>query len=210
MSPIDTVRVRLLQLSKRRPLFHDEADFQCELADDLSTSGSALLVEPERSFSVGAVDLYVEVNRIRLGIELKYRRKRFDGVVEGERYALKNGGALDHGSYDFWHDIHRLETLVDNDEIDVGAAILLTNDQGYWTSRPGPSAYQAFRPYEGRQVVAPLAWPEHSGKGSTRHRDAPIALRNTYTVGWADYRPDDGASYPNRPLLRFALIAVHR
>ena len=67
----------------------------------------------------------------KIGIELKYKLKAFDG------FPFKNQGAQDLGTYGFFIDIHRLENWVFDNKIKTGFAVFITNDSTYKEERSG-------------------------------------------------------------------------
>jgi len=86
-------------------------------------------------------------------MELKYKTKSAEVVINGERFKLKNQSAQDTGRYDFLKDVSRLEDCVDKLPNAIGYAIFLTNDPLYWNfPRKTDTEDKDFRLYEGRIV----------------------------------------------------------
>jgi len=187
----DQLSTLLDALAVRRPAFHSEADLQHELAWELRASGAASAVRLERPFETADgtinLDLAATTSAGRLAVELKYWKKRLDIHLSDEHFALKNQGAHDISRYDFWKDVWRLERLIGAGLADAGAAIVLTNDPGYWRQGRYGTIDAAFRLHEGRVASGRLAWAESAGAGTTRGRTSPIDLRGEYAVRWRDY-----------------------
>jgi hypothetical protein len=72
------------------------------------------------------LDLLIEINGERLGVELKYPRHGMTAEVDGELFILSSG-ADDFSRYFAIADLARLERLVAEDVIDSGILIFLTN-----------------------------------------------------------------------------------
>jgi hypothetical protein len=137
--------------------------------------------------------LVIDAGR-RTAIELKYLADRFDGSVLGEQFELPRQGAHDISRHDACKDIWRLEIMIAEGYADAGAAIVLTNDGGYW--RQGTKAVPidaCFRIHEGRTVQGTLQWGPHAGVGTTKSRLDPLPLRGSYPCRWAPYSQLDRA-----------------
>lgn len=103
-------------------------------------------------------------------------------------------GAHDISRHDACKDIWRLETMIANGFADAGAAIVLTNDGGYWRRGTKDAPIDAcFRLHEGRTVEGTLEWAPHAGAGTTRSRLDPLPLRGIYPCRWAPYSQLDQA-----------------
>ena len=123
----------LSRLSRKRPLFHSEADFQHALAWEIHHKFPDAKVRLEYRPSSVEVKMYVDIWVVMAGgktwaIELKYKTRSLDVVVEGKRYRLLNQSAQDIARYDFLRDVVRLERITQTSSEICGAAILLTND----------------------------------------------------------------------------------
>lgn len=182
-------------LARRRPVFHSEADFQHALAWEIQLAhpNAAIRLESRPTRGVHLDLLVVDAGR-RSAIELKYLADRFEGSVFGERFDLPRQGAHDISRHDACKDIWRLETMIANGFADAGAAIVLTNDGGYWRRGTKDAPIDAcFRLHEGRTVEGTLEWAPHAGAGTTRSRLDPLPLRGTYRCRWAPYSQLDQA-----------------
>lgn len=204
----ETLQGELTRLAQRRPLFHSEADFQHELAWQLQSQGLVDKVRLELPVhtdkGVMNLDLLAVRGKERVAIELKYWKRALNLTLpDGERFALKNQGAHDISRYDFWKDVWRIETMIDEGQVDAGFALTLTNDPGYWRPGRGGTIDAAFRLHPERaEVSGALAWEKHAGIGTTRGRP-DLHIRSSYQLSWHDYSLPD----PQHPF-RYMMLAV--
>lgn len=178
----------LVALSRERPVFHSEADFQHALAWAIQRRHPDAVIRletrPERGIHL---DLLVVVDGQRTAIELKYMPARLSTTVQGEDFELPNRGAQDLARYDVCKDIWRIETMIADRYADCGWVVALTNDSTYWRpgARPDPID-AAFRLHEGRTLHGRLSWHERTG-GTSRGRERVLPLRGSYECHWARY-----------------------
>lgn len=118
-------------LSDKRPIFHAEADFQHALAWEIQKHYSESDVRLETKVFGKNTKIYLDIlvtyQGKRYAIELKYKTRGLDCVVNGEEFFLNNQGAQDIGRYDVLKDLYRLEQMVDAGVVDEGVLIFLTN-----------------------------------------------------------------------------------
>lgn len=205
----------LASLRRERPVFHSEADFQHAFAWEVQRAMPAARVRLETRPAPGVrLDLLVTADSGDRGsaIELKYLTRAWSGKVSEERFELKNQGAQDIRAYDVIKDIGRVEhdtRVLPNCD---GAVVALSNDPSYWTA-PGHDRLTnaaAFRLYDGRRLEGVRAWGPHTGVGTLRGRENPIALTGSYQLRWNDYSRVPGASGLFRLLVvEVAAAAVH-
>lgn len=198
------IKNALESLAKGRPIFHSEADFQHALAWQLQNmfpDASIRLEVPFRRERCSAqyVDVLVQHAGKQLAIELKYKTRSYSTKLDSESFGLQNHSAHDLGRYDFLADVQRLERFVRDDRAHGGVAILLSNDQAYWStaSRTGTIDEQ-FRLTEGKRVSGEMRWLQHASDGTTKGGEAPITLSGKYVCTWAPYsqlQPAPGASF---------------
>lgn len=179
------------RLAAHRPIFHSEADFQLALAWEIQIALPVAQVRLEKRIANEPrieLDLLVVLDGHRMGLELKYPKRRLDVEVEGERFALPTG-APDIERYDVWRDVARLERLIAEGLIDEGCALVLTNSPGLWTppTRVAIASYDAFRTHEGRQVSGTVDWGASAGPGTRTGRTDPLALVGSYLLSWRDF-----------------------
>ena len=188
-SSIFDVHAIMANLSRQRPVFHSEADFQHAFAwqvhSDLPESQVRLEYRPQVDERVH-IDMWIA--NISFAIELKYRIRQTVLQVANERFELRQQSAQDHGRYDFLKDLRRLESLEQQGLARSGLAILLTNDHLYWEHpRRLPNLDKDFRIHEGQQISGSLKWSNEASAGTTRSREQPINLKGTHNVIWHDY-----------------------
>lgn len=150
------------------------------------------------------VHLDLDFSRLDLGrataIELKYLTRLWTGVVDGERFDLKNQGAQDIRAYDVVKDIVRVEKFVAIRPGSDGAVITLTNDASYW--KPGAGLKDtnaaAFRLGEDTILTGVRDWGPNVGAGSRKGRELPHALTGSHTLRWRDYSSLPGTGPGNQ------------
>ena len=195
-------------LSRTRPIFHSEADFQHALAwaihERYPDANIRLEYKPfptERLY----VDIWVSGTE-NAAIELKYLTRGLEFDLDGERFSLKNQAAQAIHRYDVLKDIARLERIVSEVPETVGYAVVLTNDSAFWKSPTRADTVDAaFRIHDGSVISGTLRWSEKAGHGTTKGREAPLTLANPYHIAWRDYSAIPVSSYG---LMRYLLIEV--
>jgi hypothetical protein len=203
MSLLQTADVEriLSELSRERPVFHSEADFQFELASKMRQKCPHLMFRLEMPVVTKGrprVDIFAFCEGSVLFLELKYLPRYLRAqvqIAEGkyEAYDLRDQ-AREWGRYDFLKDITRLETWVAEctrrcPEA-VGYAILLTNDQNYWNKLNDKNAKDyAFQLHDNRTIAGGevLTWGERATASDVKGRKHPIVLCWSYTFQWRDY-----------------------
>lgn len=102
-------------LKQKRKLFSSEADFQFALAWTIKELYPNVEVRLEWIPVDYNPNIYIDIvvfeNGNLIPIKLKYKTKKTDKVVGGERFVLKNQSATDLGRYDFLKDIRALNLL---------------------------------------------------------------------------------------------------
>ena len=182
----------LNKLSKKRPVFHSEADFQHSLAWEIHEMYPDFNIRLEKREEINGEEIYLDIfifksNKI-YALELKYKTKRLKITILNEDYHLKDQGAYDINRYDFCKDIERLEKVLEKYPDGIGFAIFLTNDDLYWRTPPNlNTADKDFRIHEGRVVKGILKWKEGTSMGTMRGRENPIKLTGEYNIHWKDY-----------------------
>ena len=184
-------------VAERRPVFHNEADFQHALAWAIQLRWPEARVRLETRPSPGVrLDVLVSLNDVRVAFELKYLLRNLTTTWEGEEFVLPPQAAQDVRRYDFIKDIVRLENVVPGGA-DVGYAIPVTNDPSYWNlSGRAHVTDSAFRIHEGRELSGVLAWAETTGAGTMSKREAALSLRGAYLATWRDFSRVEGTGYP--------------
>ncbi|KGP91246.1 hypothetical protein N780_08530 [Pontibacillus chungwhensis BH030062] len=186
------------ELSQKRPLFHNEADFQHALAWEIKESYPDAKIRLEmKVHGVGTkvyLDILAVIDGYKYAIELKYKTKQFDHMLEEEEFSLITQGAQDTGRYDVLKDLVRLEKMVSEGVADEGFLIFLTNDSSYYSINENVDAIdRKFRIHEGKEIHGTLSWGEQTGKGTMKGREEALSLKGNYTMNWHSY-----SQFPNR------------
>jgi hypothetical protein len=182
----------LADLAGRRPIFHSEADFQHALAWELHErfpDARIRLELPRMLDSKRAhIDLWLELDRQRIAIELKYLTRGVELDIGEEHYALTQS-AGDWARYETLKDLQRIESLVGAGIADAGLVVALSNDPGYWKGLPAGLApnYAEFRIDEGQCVQGTMNWGPAIGVGTLKGHKDPIKLLGSYTCRWRSY-----------------------
>ena len=185
-------------LSKYRPLFHSEADFQFALAWKIQKAMPDCEIRLELPYRVlvpqsdetdkNHLDIYLRTEKI--AIELKYRTRPGKDKWNNELFVLKNQSAQNIGRYGFLKDIQRLERIVADGKAKSGVAVLLTNDPGFWgPPRQGWNETNdaKFRLHEKKQTKnSNLAWTEKTAE-SRKKKHPSFSLMGSYRMRWRDY-----------------------
>ena len=202
----------LNNVATHRPVYHSEADFQHTLAWEIHRIHPNAKVRLEQPYTYMQnskpihVDIYLELNDLKVFIELKYKTRKLAIEFSQERYVLTDHSAQDTGRYDFIKDISRIERLTKTTDNAVGYAVLLTNDSSYWNSSSKAHSIDAdFRIPEDRNLQGILKWSDNASKGTKKNRNTPLILQNTYTVKWNDYSTLEASRYR---CFRYVLIKV--
>ena len=181
------------QLSKKRPIFHSEADFQYSLAWIINEIYPSVEIRLEKRALLDNREVYFDIlvsekDRTAI-IEVKYKTKDVRIKIGDEEFKLKNQGAQDQARYDFIKDILRLERALEVYPKSVGFAIFLTNDSSYWSTpkQDTDSIDKDFRIHNGRMLSGLLSWKEEASEGTRSKRDKSIRLRKSYRLGWRNY-----------------------
>lgn len=135
------------------------------------------------------VDILASIEGRKYAIELKYKTRPIECVIDGEEFSLNNHGAQDLGRYDVLKDLQRLEQMVADGVVVEGILVFLTNDASY-NSDPGQDKQTAdrnFRLHEGKGVSGKLTWGEQTGQGTMKGREEPLSIRGRYDLHWANY-----------------------
>ena len=121
------------ELSKRRPVFHSEADFQLALFRQINctepTSDPRMEVKAYKGSSHKRLDLLVRSEEEVTAIELKFWNITLDVVVNDERFVFDDSSNRSQAWERLWDDVSRIRN-----ELTVeahGHAIALTNDSRF-------------------------------------------------------------------------------
>lgn len=201
-------------IKRQEELMFNERDFQMQLAVALRASGKYDDVDVEYFIpnSVATAQGYEWTSDLRLDIvvrsgdtfaavELKYptRRiiadiKRFETVLPGVEI-VKNHGAQDIVSYNFWKDVRRIEIVKSlfPSKISGGIAVMLTNEPYYRRGpRPGTICDNFSTADNRMNVHGPLTWTR---KTAVTKGFPPFTLIGSYSVMWHDTTIDSHQFY---------------
>lgn len=126
----------LESLSRKRPILHNEADFQHSLAWEIREMVDCK-IRLEQKLDVEQnkrtyLDILTEHEGRKTAIELKYKMRGLHTVIDGEKFSISDQGAQDTGRYDVLKDLQRIEQMVMRSLVDEGYLIFLTNDRLYY------------------------------------------------------------------------------
>jgi len=183
-------------LSKKRPIFHSEKDFQFALSWKISEMYDDLKIRLERPVYINGnkkihLDIFIIDNKSLILIELKYKKDEINVIWGGEQFHLSKDKAKPPSRYDFVSDIIRLEKCKENFETEyknvLGYALFLTNESTYWKqSKKEDVIDKEFRIHEGIKLSGKLSWGTNT-RGTKKNREEPLNLNNSYELHWKDY-----------------------
>lgn len=189
----------MARLSRSRPIFHSEADFQHSIESRIQETTPNYPVRLMHQLPHEEQSMYLDIwlPADGIAVQLRHSTQKLELDWDDVSFELKAHGAQDITRYDFLRDVQRLEhTVARVETCKVGLAILLTNDPLYWkTPYRAGTIDAAFRVHEGRELTGELGWAAHAGAGTTRSREAPIRLQGSYTIQWRDYSKFEGEKY---------------
>ena len=91
------------------------------------------------------LDIFLFHNNKKIGIELKFKTKGIKKNLQKDfNYYFSNQIAHTNGKHSFFWDLHRLNDLVDREEIHQGYQIFITNDKSYWEKKEGGKKRKQF------------------------------------------------------------------
>jgi hypothetical protein len=205
------IHAAMAHLAAPRPLFHSEADFQHALAWRLQQQHPQISIRLEYRYphlpKYGYVDIWIADGEHRVAIELKYKTRGLQAVVNDEAFDLKDQSAQDLGRYDTLKDLQRLEQIVASAPYTSGFLLLLTNDRSYWNeSSKTDSADAAFRLHEQRTIAGELTWGAGASASTIHKREAALLLSGSYLLNWRDYSRVSDGTYGR---FRYVLVSVN-
>lgn len=182
------LEIIISQLSKRRPIFHSEADFQFSLAQEISKNFPQAEIRLERPFGNKLnkyLDILVQIDNSLYPIELKHLTKKLNPTtvdINGEQFHLKQQGAQDLCMYNCLKDVQRVEELSKESPFKTGFVIWLTNDKSYWSEPKNPNVnYAPFSIHDEAIKTNEMMWPAGMLKNKS------INLKGRYKIKWKLY-----------------------
>jgi hypothetical protein len=210
----------LSNLSRRRPVFHSEADFQHELALELSRAGHPVRLEVPHRVQINdhpidvEVDVLVRTGNAWTAIELKYVKRAATIVHGGETFTLAHTWGTNLPRFDCLADLRRVECLVAAGHVTRGFSVFLTYASDAWSKDVSVSEIKSrnFSLHERRLLAAGEALDWHGNEPTRASVTAkrlpphtPIVPRRDYQLGWRDYSE---LAHP-RGRFRYLLLAGH-
>jgi hypothetical protein len=186
-------------LAAQRPVFHSEADFQHAFAWEIHRQIPSAIIRLERPITTADsslhLDFFVETTDQAIAVELKYKTRKLQVEVGGERYRIASHGAQVLGRYDFMKDVCRLESIGNHLPGVEGWAIFLTNDSAYWKQHAEKEMVdERFRIFEGRNLCGSLAWGDHASLGTKKGREKTLEISGSYPLAWKNYSTPTNAA----------------
>lgn len=200
----------LSKLSKDRPIFHSEGDFQFSLAHKIKKIIPEFNVRLEFPMSPGHLDIFLFSSEKAVLFELKYKPTELVyNMHNKEKFNLKQLRRIDYGFYGFIKDIYRLENFrlkIEQNFKNVECyALILTNDKRFWQQTETKGMYKEFLIYEGKKLSGVFNWANNI-TNEYYHKRPSIILNHTYRCFWKDYSKITIEAKNNQ--FRFLLIEV--
>lgn len=210
---IDTV---LEELSKRRPLFHNERDFQFELAWQIKELYECEIrleyyYKTNENNKRCYIDLFTYSKDYCIAFELKYKTKSIKDniVIRNEYFDLKNQSARDLGSASVCADLCRLQKLITNKAkigkrvINKGYVVFLTNDENYKKGfRPGTMfadfglTHESYIPSKKKVLGFNLNGKDISKTSAAQFENTDFDFEDkSYYIKWNDYNKRNNNSH---------------
>ncbi|MGQ4876932.1 MAG: hypothetical protein ACP6IY_22940, partial [Promethearchaeia archaeon] len=193
---IDDVMERL---SKERPIFHSEADFQHSLAWKIHEIYPELNIRLEKGFSLNNkkihIDIFITYEENIWLFELKYKTAKLEIKLNNEEFILAKQSAYNLCRYDFLNDVSRLEQIKEQikknsdikDKNIFGFAIFLTNDKNYWNNSNRNTKDKEFRIHNNRIIKGELKWNGIISEKIEKERGSTIDIKGNYLLTWKNY-----------------------
>lgn len=124
------------------------------------------------------LDIFCKFKGPRYGIEIKYKTKK-----ESNNFEYINQGAQNNSKCDFILDVHRIETFIKDNIIDIGYVIFITNDHRYWNSARNNTLVKKFDLIEGT-ILQGSYKPEWDSSGNERKKRMRRKLKGKYCICW--------------------------
>ncbi|KYP82011.1 hypothetical protein [Ferroacidibacillus organovorans] len=169
----------MLKLSYERPVFNSLKDFT-DSAWSILNQNYTVISRDNRI--LGKKTHFVLPNE-KLILMMSYRTSEFSVQMNGDNFSLKNQGAFDGGRVGLLSHVKYLEYFVKQYTHYIGYAILLTNDDHYWSeTRRGihKTVDEEFRIHQGRIISGHL-----NGRLDGKH--ISLQLEGTYPLNWCNY-----------------------
>lgn len=180
------------KLKEQRKIFVSEADLQFAIAfiikEQYPNAKIRLEYCPEFELDMH-IDILVIIGKDRYPIELKYKTKKYETVIDNEKFVLKEHGAIPVNSYLYLKDIKRLEECRKMmPEFKTGYAIFITNDLGYLKSPvKNDLIYKQLALIDNSKKTGKLNWEDNASDGTKKNVEEEIELKDIYLLKWNNY-----------------------
>lgn len=188
----------LESLSKRRPIFHNERDFQFEFALLLKEMYNCD-VRLEYFYSTNDdskkrcyIDIVLQNENECILIELKYKTKEQKIDYKGESFMLLNQAAQDFGCYYVLSDLSRIERIdkLGNKKVIAYYSVLLTNDSHYENGFRNGTLFSNFSLRDGKTIKGKLEFIKPNDKELNETCVAKLeklSFNKEYDINWRKY-----------------------
>ncbi|MCX4254409.1 MAG: hypothetical protein OSJ63_03965 [Bacilli bacterium] len=173
-------------LKRRHKIFRNEDDLKVKLHDVIRDIYRNLRVETEYYASFDNkkdIDIVVITDNGYYPIELKYKKRAFNGIVDNIEYNFSTDNAQNIGRYLFLKDIERIEKFRNHEPLfKKGYTIFITNDLSYLDITTNEDT--EFSIHENAVKTGTLNWNRETLKTGY---EEPITLKGAYTMNWKEY-----------------------
>ena len=189
------------ELSSRRPLFHNEADFQFYFAWLLKEKGYEIRLEHyagKENNKRTYIDLVAIKEKKCYLFEFKYKTDEITVEINNEKYEFFNHGARDLGSIAVLTDVNRLEKYMGKTiygaQVIEGFSIFLTNDLKYLNGFKSGSLCYNYGLNDGKvfnsnEIIKFIPAENKTKEDTCVKHISEISFINTHIIKWKDYSP---------------------
>jgi hypothetical protein len=135
------------------------------------------------------LDIYCEIQSLKIGIELKYPQRKDKITVKNEDFNLKKHGNYGGIKYSYLKDIYRLEKLKNRGFIDKGFAVILTNDKSFHSDSNKKDRTEHLRLYENRNIKSREKISFKENKSPENFKE--FKLNRSYNINWHCYNKEN-------------------
>ena len=210
----EVVTEALVELSARRPLFHDEADLVRALALAIHKLRPQFEIPRIEVTHVlpgkQKLDILAKLDRSRIAIEMKYVRASLNRGnpfrLSGEWYWPSSTSQPDDRTrFKFWEDVERLESVTEESQDLVGYAILLTNKESLWNPPETDKPHDSMFRIDSGKKHGTLRWGKGTSLTTIKEFGESVIIRGYYSVKWKHYSWIPGNKHDE---FKYALVHV--
>ena len=197
-------------LRKERRSFRSERDFQCSLMAKMKDAGFSCIRDEASEYGhLLGEKTRVDIVAKEVAVELKYPIAPYHIEHDGQIFSGKGSNSVLNGRYRLWHDVWRIEQLVNAGVVKQGYAITLTNRYKYWKEKRNDWLVD-FNTEDGETVSGELRIKKELSKErynlkSERWKDS-LHLCGKYWVKWEEWSDFGGEN----GLFRFLMLEVQK